>query len=90
MTDLIAAIVMILNVLEGYSLIASLFKCDILCLWHVVKSLCICRACIYTLAVPNTAMPGHLLLAFSVFAAQDSTKQLWWWYEAHGKYKQNY
>jgi len=36
---------MTLNVLEGHSLIASLFNCDISYLWRVARSLCICRAC---------------------------------------------
>jgi len=34
---------MTLSVLEGHSPIASLFKCDILYLWHVARFLCICR-----------------------------------------------
>jgi len=44
MAYLIAAIVMTLSVLEGHSTIAELFKCDISYLWHVARSLCICRA----------------------------------------------
>jgi len=43
---LMAAIVMILNVIEGHSPIASLFKCDISYVCHVGHSLCICRACV--------------------------------------------
>jgi len=35
---------MTLSVLEDHSPIASLFKCDILYLWHVVRSRCIYRA----------------------------------------------
>jgi len=42
MAYLIAAIVMTLSVLEGHSPITSLFKCNILYLWHVAWSLCIC------------------------------------------------
>jgi len=41
---LIAATAMTLNVLEGHSLIASFFKCDISYLWRVARSLCICRS----------------------------------------------
>ena len=41
---LTAAIVMTLSVLEGHSTVASLFDCDILYLWHVASSFCICRA----------------------------------------------
>jgi len=41
---LIAAIVMILSVFGGNSIIASLFKCDISYLWRVARSLCICIA----------------------------------------------
>jgi len=44
MAYLIAATVVTVNVLEGHFLIASLFKCDISYLWHVTRSLCICRA----------------------------------------------
>jgi len=44
MAYLIAEIVMTLSVREGHSYIASLFKCDILYLWHVTWSFCICRA----------------------------------------------
>jgi len=44
MTYLITAIVMTLSVLEGDSPIVCLFKCDILYLWHVAWSVCICRA----------------------------------------------
>jgi len=45
MAYLIAPIVMTLSVLEGNSAIASLFKCDISYLWHIMRSLslCICR-----------------------------------------------
>jgi len=43
MAYVIAAIVMTLSVLEGHSLIASLFKCDISHLWCVARSVCICR-----------------------------------------------
>jgi len=42
MAYLIAAIVMILSVLEGHSTIASLFKCNVSYLWCVTQSLCIC------------------------------------------------
>jgi len=38
---------MTLSVLEGHSPIASFFKCDISYLWHVARSLCICRASYY-------------------------------------------
>jgi len=44
MAYLIAAIIMTLSVFEGHSPIASLFRCDISYLWHVVLFLCICRA----------------------------------------------
>jgi len=40
----LSATVMTLSVLEGHSRIASLFKYDISYLWHVVCSLCTCRA----------------------------------------------
>jgi len=43
MAYLIAAIVMTLSVLEGHSTIASIFSCDILHLWCVMRSLCICK-----------------------------------------------
>jgi len=39
-----AADVMTLSVLEGHPAFASLFKCDVSYLWHVMWSLCICRA----------------------------------------------
>jgi len=39
-----AAIVMTVSVLESHSPIASLLKCDILYLWCIARSLCICRA----------------------------------------------
>jgi len=35
---LIVAVVMTLSVLEGHSPLASLFKCNILYLWHVAHS----------------------------------------------------
>jgi len=44
MAYLMAAIVMTLSVLEGHSLIASLFKYEFWYLWHVESSLCICIA----------------------------------------------
>jgi len=50
MAYLIAAIVMTLSVLEGYSPNASLFKCDISYLWHTARSLCICRVFYFILA----------------------------------------
>ena len=39
MADLTAAIIMTLSILEGHSSIASLFKCDILYLWCIMRSL---------------------------------------------------
>jgi len=51
MAYVIAAIVMTLSVLDGNFLIASLFKCDISYLWHIVWSLCICRASCQHVAV---------------------------------------
>jgi len=47
MAHLIAAIVMTSNVYEGHSPTTSVFKCDILYLWQVTWSLCICRASCY-------------------------------------------
>jgi len=47
MVCLVAAILMILSVLEGYSPIASLFKCDILYLWCIARSLCICSLLVF-------------------------------------------
>jgi len=44
MAYLIAASVMTLSILKGHFPIASLFKCDVSYLWHVARSLCICRA----------------------------------------------
>jgi len=44
MAYLTAATVMTSSVLEGYSPIAILFKCEISYLWHVAQSLFICRA----------------------------------------------
>jgi len=38
---------MTLHVIEGHSPVASLFKCDILYLWRIMWSLCICRASCY-------------------------------------------
>jgi len=43
MAYLIAAMVMTLSVLEGYTPIASLFKCNSSYLWCVAWFLCICR-----------------------------------------------
>jgi len=44
MSQVLAAIVMSLSVLEGRFPIASVFKCDFWYLWRVARSLCICRA----------------------------------------------
>jgi len=64
-----AVIVMTISILEGHSSIASLFKCDISYLWHIVWSLFICGAscfwccdlaCIYWLLLTclTTLCPG--------------------------------
>jgi len=47
MAYLIATIVMTVNVIEGHSPIACLLKYDILYLWCIAWSLCICRASCY-------------------------------------------
>jgi len=47
MAYLIGAVIMTLSFVEGHSSIASLFKCDILCLCRVAWFLCICRAFCY-------------------------------------------
>jgi len=50
------------HVFEGHFHIASLFNCNISYLWHIARSLCICRAsCFKMLALTSDCCLCHTL-----------------------------
>jgi len=75
-----------LSVFEGHFPIASLFKCDILYLWRVKRSLCICRAsCSYSRAAVNkistiTRNIARFLCvsSASLLRPREGCEFLWW------------
>ena len=68
---------MTLNVLEGHSTIGSLFKCDILYLWRILQSFCICRACKFL--VPPKISPVRLKLKTSNFVPSLALQSISLW-----------
>jgi len=77
---------MTLSVLENHSPIASLFKCDISYLWHVMQSFSICRAsckcnvCLFVFSSVTMTTTGDNILDTALSKVWLNYQYSWWIY----------